>query len=170
MTWRSDGAARPRGWVRELSAHTSVLAWLCPFERTPRGRVVHRHSPQLPRALLGRLRMCRKAGAGLPGTREDGRLLALARGEPGSHAKRGVPEQHGFAASILRMKGDLKSCLTHCVSAHALSPCHLSLAKCIGNTRESLMLASCIVAQRVSAATQFSARKSKACVSHMFDS
>jgi hypothetical protein len=56
-------------------------------------------------------------------------LLALARGEPGSHAKRGVPEQHGFAASILRMKGDLKSCLTHCVSAHALSPYHLSLAK-----------------------------------------
>jgi len=62
MTWRSDGAARTRGWVRELSAHTSVLAWLCPFERTPRGRVVYRHSPQLPRALLGRLRMCRKAG------------------------------------------------------------------------------------------------------------
>jgi|SoiMetStandDraft_2_1073263.scaffolds.fasta_scaffold44417_4 hypothetical protein len=45
-------------------------------------RMVHRHYPQLPRVLLGRLQMCQEAGAGLPCTLEEVRSLALACGEP----------------------------------------------------------------------------------------
>ena len=113
-------------------------------------RMVNRHAPQLPRALLGRPRMCQEAGGGaalhaggwtVAGTRAWGACVTY-------QASRAVearlccayPEDVG----IHQERHDTcreRACLIS-----------LSFAKCIGNTLESLMLASRIVAQRVSPA------------------
>src|SRR5215831_15152066 len=111
-------------------------------------RMIHRHAPQLPRALLGRPRICREAGGGaalhaggwtVAGTRAWGACVTY-------QASRAVearlccayPEDEG----IHQERHDTcreRACLIS-----------LSFAKCIGNTLESLMLASRLVAQRVS--------------------
>src|SRR5262245_40848062 len=88
-------------------------------------RMVHRHAPQLPRALLGRPRMCREAGGGaalhaggwtVAGTRAWGACVTY-------QASRAVAAR--LCCTYPEVKGYIKSGTTHVVSAHALSPCHL---------------------------------------------
>jgi hypothetical protein len=112
-------------------------------------RMVHRHYPQLPRALLGRLRMCREAGGGaalhaggwtVAGTRAWGACVTYQE----SRAVEArlcceYPEDEGRRQELHDTFRE-RACLVS-----------LSLAKCMWKTLESLMLASRLVAQRVSA-------------------
>ena len=116
-------------------------------------RMVHRHYPQLPRALLGRLRMCREAEGGaalhaggwtVAGTRVWGACVTYRE----SRAVEArlcceYPEEEGIRQELHDTCRE-RACLIY-----------LSFAKCIGNIRESWMLASRSVAQRVSYATNF---------------
>jgi hypothetical protein len=122
-------------------------------------RMVHRHYPQLPRALVGRLRMCREAGGGaalhaggwtVAGTRAWGACVTYQE----SRAVEArfcceYPEDGGIRQELHDTCRE-RACLIY-----------LSFAKCIGNTLESLMLASRIVAQRVSGVTNFVAHEIK---------
>src|SRR5215831_17415338 len=122
-------------------------------------RMVHRHALQLPRALLGRPRMCREAGGGaalhaggwtVAGTRAWGACVTYQASRAVEARLCGAyPEDEG----IHQERHDTwreRACLLS-----------LSFAKGIGNTLERLMLASRIVAQRVSYARTFSPRKIK---------
>jgi hypothetical protein len=122
-------------------------------------RMVHRHYPQLPRALVGRLRMCREAGGGaalhaggwtVAGTRAWGACVTYQE----SRAVEArfcceYPEDGGIRQELHDTCRE-RACLIY-----------LSFAKCIGNTLESLMLASRIVAQRVRPAIHIAARDIK---------
>jgi hypothetical protein len=117
--------------------------------------MVRRPNPQRPRALLRRLRRCRKAGGGVA-LHAGGCTVAGTRAWEAwvtSRESRAVeaqlcceyPEKEGLRQELhdtLRSRACLVS---------------LSLAKCMWETLESLMRASRIVAQRVSDASGFSA-------------
>ena len=113
--------------------------------------------PQLPRALLGRLRRCREAGGGaalhaggwtVAGTRAWGAWVT-------DQASRAVaarlccayPEEEGRRQELHGPWRE-RACLLS-----------LSCAKCLGNTRESWMRASRLVAQRVRCASGIDARE-----------
>ena len=107
-------------------------------------RMVHRHDPLLPRALLGRPRMCREAGGGaalhaggwtVAGTRAWGACVTYQ--ESRAVAARlcyEYPEDEGRRQELPATCRE-RACLIS-----------LSFAKCLGNTRESLMRASRLVA------------------------
>jgi hypothetical protein len=121
--------------------------------------MVRRPHPQLPRALLGRLRRCREAGGGAA-LHVGGCMVAGTRTGTTSVTDRESRAVEARLCCEYPEDGGRRQEL-HDTFRERACLISLSLAKCMWKTLEGLMLASRLVAQRVSYVKWFLASNAK---------